>query len=555
MELLSNKYDCVYRLDKEVDMPEKFTFPFYYQPHPYALQASTLLQEKLEKDKELRQQFELGNSSTGDGKMFGVLVVETKENELGFIPAFSGKLAGKYTINGFAPPLFDLLDPNGFFKKGEQLLNEYTSQLQSLEDSPELLQVQTYLNRVKSDLATEEEKLKRKHALDKKKRDEKRKKGATDMSAMEFKSLSDQLNLESQLNHFEWKDAKKSWAVRLQQAEKRVEEFQSQMKTIQQLRKSKSASIQEELFTQYNFLNALGESVNVRELFDDIPPAGTGECAAPKMLQFAYQNDLKPICMAEFWWGPSPKSEIRKHGQFYPSCKSKCENVLGHMLQGLEVEESPLELKIAEEKELKIIFEDQDILVLEKPVNLLSVPGKEISDSVETRVHEKYPELEGPIIVHRLDMSTSGIMILAKTKEAHKSLQDQFLARTVTKRYIALLEGKIENESGTIDLPLRVDLEDRPRQLVCHEYGKKATTKYKLIEYIDGNSLVQFFPITGRTHQLRVHSAHQNGLNHPIVGDELYGNHGERLCLHADFLQIQHPTTGKKMKFKASIEF
>jgi len=259
--------------------------------------------------------------------------------------------------------------------------------------------------------------------------------------------------------------------------------------------------------------------------------------------------------MAEFWWGASPTSAIRKHKNYYPACQSKCHPILGHMLQGLDVEDNPMLKNPALGKVLTTVYEDESFVVINKPAEFLSVPGKTISDSVYTRMLEKYPAATGPLIVHRLDMSTSGLMVIAKTKEIHKELQSQFINRTVKKRYVALLDGELQEEKGEISLPLRVDLDNRPRQVVCYEYGKKAHTIWKIIEKRKGQTLVHFYPVTGRTHQLRMHAAHTLGLNCPIVGDDLYGVKSNRLHLHAEYLQLKHPETGKMMKFRVKVEF
>jgi tRNA pseudouridine32 synthase/23S rRNA pseudouridine746 synthase len=284
------------------------------------------------------------------------------------------------------------------------------------------------------------------------------------------------------------------------------------------------------------------------------PPAGAGECAAPKLLQYAFLHQLQPICMAEFWWGKSPNSEVRLHEQFYPACRGKCEPILAHMLEGISLEKNPM-LEQATVKKIPIIYEDDYLLLVNKPPDFLSVPGKELKDSVYERIRLQYPTASGPLLVHRLDMSTSGLLLIAKSEEIYKHLQSQFIRRVVKKSYSALLNGIVDETEGAISLPLRVDLEDRPKQLVCYEHGKNAFTKYKILAYENGKTRVQFFPITGRTHQLRVHAAHQLGLNCPIVGDDLYGTKGERLCLHAQWIQFKHPITKELVEFSCEAAF
>ena len=289
-------------------------------------------------------------------------------------------------------------------------------------------------------------------------------------------------------------------------------------------------------------MNAEGEIKSLLDIFTaDQPPAGAGECAAPKLLNFAFANNLKPICMAEFWWGQSPSSEIRTHGHFYPACKTKCQPILGHMLSATSVDENPLLTNFGEGKQIEMLFEDDYLCVIKKPEGLLSVPGKEITDSVATRMKARYPDATGPMVVHRLDQDTSGIMLIAKTLEVHKDLQAQFIKRSIKKRYVALLDGDQTPDSGVIDLPLRVDLDNRPYQVICYTHGKRAITRYEVIERKNGETRMQLNPVTGRSHQLRMHMAHQLGLNTPIKGDTLYGIKNTRLHLHADYITFTHP--------------
>jgi tRNA pseudouridine32 synthase/23S rRNA pseudouridine746 synthase len=267
------------------------------------------------------------------------------------------------------------------------------------------------------------------------------------------------------------------------------------------------------------------------------------------LLQYAYKNGLQPLAMAEFWWGDSPKGEVRQHGNYYPACNSKCKPILGHMLIGLDVEPNPL-MEIAP-PEPKIIWEDDDLVAIDKPSGMLSVRGKSGVRSAEEWATERYPEA---MIVHRLDQSTSGILVIAKHKAAHEALQKQFISRTVKKSYVALLEGEISHSEGEIRLPLKLDYEHRPRQMVAQD-GRAAHTIYKVEGVEDGCTRIRFYPITGRTHQLRVHAAHASGLGTPIVGDDIYGTSGERLMLHAETIEFIHPTLGKKISLQSKAEF
>ena len=376
---------------------------------------------------------------------------------------------------------------------------------------------------------------------------------------LKYAPLEATLVKESQDDQFSYKRLAKQWKATLAKSKSELDVLIKKIHDWKEDRRALSAQTQARMFDEYTFLNGNGESRSLLSIFDEatsrIPPAGAGECAAPKLLQYAYLNELLPIAMAEFWWGNSPRSEVRKHKQFYPACRGKCEPILGHMLQGLEVAPNEMLLELKNQKDLDIIYEDDYLLAVNKPAEFLSVPGKEITDSVYARVREKYPDADGPLVVHRLDMSTSGIMLVAKNKDVHKLIQQQFEQRTVKKRYVALLEGELSDKGGAISLPLRVDFNDRPRQLVCFDHGKPARTIWELVEVINGRSLVRFYPVTGRTHQLRVHAAHSSGLNAPIVGDDLYGNKDERLHLHADQLRFVHPMLEKELTLRAPSPF
>lgn len=314
-------------------------------------------------------------------------------------------------------------------------------------------------------------------------------------------------------------------------------------------RKTRSIALQRWLFSQYNLLNAQGQEACLLSIFGEtIPPSGTGDCCAPKLLQAAYRMHLRPLCMAEFWMGRSPKDEIRVEGNFYPACSAKCKPLLRHMLTGLDVEPNPLLRTITQP--LTIIYQDESLIVVNKPSGMLAVPGKDPLPSVLEEIRQRFPQAEGPLIVHRLDMDTSGLMVLALTNPVYHHLQEQFLHHEVQKRYVARVEGELcVGQKGRIDLPICPDITDRPRQMVNYEYGKRSITEYEVVESHDGHSLLHLWPHTGRTHQLRVHLAHTLGLGTPIVGDRLYGHAGRRLLLHAEELQFTHPTTGKRLTF------
>jgi tRNA pseudouridine32 synthase/23S rRNA pseudouridine746 synthase len=537
-----------------IELPAKFTFPFYYEPHELAVLAAEELQVYLNTQTDFEHNFGLDENQSGlvIGKMFGVLVCRDKQEELGYLAAYSGKLANSNEHAHFVPPIFDMLTTNSFFRVEEQLLNGYTIRIEKLESAEELENAKIELNEARS--SAEEDLSVIKHEIKRNKISRKLLREADHNP-----ELIEQLRQESIREQYFLKDKTAFWKEELAKKEARLSALLNEVTELKEERKMKSGQLQQRLFEKYHFLNARNEEASLATIFstsEDIkPPAGSGECAAPKLLQYAYEHELEPIALAEFWWGQSPQSEIRKHKNYYPACRGKCEPILGHMLQGLEVDENPLLVNPAEDKQLSVVFEDDTIMIINKPAEFLSVPGKTIDDSVLTRLKVMLPEATGPLLIHRLDMSTSGILVVAKSEDAHKFIQRQFIKRTVHKRYIALLDGVVDASQGIIDLPLRVDLDDRPRQLVCYEHGKPARTKYKVLEIRDGQTKVEFIPITGRTHQLRVHAAHPNGLNIPIVGDDLYGKRANRLHLHAEYIVFIHPKSRQKVKFKVSADF
>lgn len=333
------------------------------------------------------------------------------------------------------------------------------------------------------------------------------------------------------------------------------------VRRLKEERRQRSVALQQWIFRQFRLRNARGEEDDILGIFGRtahrLPPAGTGECAAPKLLQHAYLHHLHPLAMAEFWWGDSPKGEIRRHGHYYPSCRHKCEPILGFMLQGLDVEPNALLTLVTDPTLLETVYEDDRLVVVNKPAGMLSVPGKTDRDSVVTILHERYPDATGPLLVHRLDMPTSGLLLAAKDKDTYVGLQRQFEERTVKKRYIALLDGipKVKEAKGFIRLPMRPDIDNRPRQMVDFEFGKAAVTRYEILGISDNRTRIAFWPETGRTHQLRVHAAHPDGLDCPIAGDPLYGQPAERLYLHAEELQFRHPATGRRMRIVKEVPF
>jgi len=543
-----------------IDLPQYFTYPFYYSPHPLSLIACQELQDYLKNQTDFKHNFgfDENDSSLQIGKMFGVLVVKNQAGELGYLSAFSGKLADENHHKRFVPPVFDLLEKDNFFRIGEVEVNDLTLKIQALESDEIYLQLKANLASFKLEMETEIGLKKQDLKVSKKQRDEKRALAKTTLNDAEQLLLIEQLKTESIREQLKVKDFIREINIKYAEIEQLFLEKEQVVLQLKEERANKSSSLQKEIFEQYTFLNQAQKTKSLLAIFSQTvfqtPPAGAGECAAPKLLQFAFLNNLQPICMAEFWWGKSPSSEVRLHGQYYPACRGKCDPILAHMLEGISLEKNPM-LEQASVKEIPVVFEDDYLLLINKPPEFLSVPGKELKDSVYERMRLKYPNASGPLLVHRLDMSTSGLLLIAKTEEIYKHLQSQFIRRIVKKSYIALLDGIVNKTEGDISLPLRVDLEDRPKQLVCYEHGKNAYTKYKILGIENGKTRIQFFPITGRTHQLRVHAAHHLGLNCPIIGDDLYGTKGERLCLHAQWIQFKHPITKEIVEFSCEPEF
>ena len=458
----------IHPLNTDLLAPARFTYPFCYEPHPLCRLAAAEVQQELQR------------MTLTEGKMFGVLVVESPPSShpspttlhpspftlhpYSFLAAYSGLLEGRNDWPYFVPPVFDAQQPDGHFKQEERLISA-----------------------MRDDRQREE-------------------------------------------------------------------------------RRHRSQQLQLWLFDQYRFLNAHGKRRRLVDVWQDyhcserirkkypLPPGGTGDCCAPKLLQYAYSQGLKPLCMAEFWWGPSPKTEVRQHGQFYPACRGKCKPVLTWMLQGLDVDPNPEEVFGQPRLDITVVYEDDHLIIVNKPSGLLSVPGRVGSYSVATILSQRYP---GCLLAHRLDMGTSGLMVAAKSRDVYRSLQQQFSDHTIRKCYVALLDTSLHpssftlHQKGTISLPLLCDPINRPRQVVDYEHGKEAVTDYEMID----DRRVRLYPHTGRTHQLRMHCAHPDGLGCPIVGDELYGRPADRLYLHAERLELTHPVTRERMVFEQKADF
>ena len=559
------KEPCFTRFSSSIEkyhLPERFTFPFYYQPHPLCVLAAQQLQQHLETQTQWQHNFGLLDDPNNIiGKMFGVLLVKNTAGKLGFISAFSGKLAEQNHIHGFVPPVFDLLSEDSFFLSEKVAINTLNKKIKELQDTPKLFVLKQALITLKALNSQQLSVLRGELVENRKARKIQRQTLQSDVnSSITDKGLTE-LAQQSVYDKWRLKELNNQSQQSVEQLQAKVDELIEPIAELKLQRKILSADLQYRIFSEYQFLNKELVPKSLVDIFAETalktPPAGAGECAAPKLLHYAFQQHLTPLAMAEFWWGASPKSEVKKHQQYYPACAGKCQPILKHMLVGMQLDENPFLYNYAQGKSLDIIYQDQDMLVVNKPSEFLSVPGKEVSDSVYLRIKQQFPDATGPIIVHRLDMSTSGLMVIALNPQANKYLQKQFIHREVHKQYVALVEGLPLQDDGEIHLPLRGDLYDRPKQIVCNQDGKQAKTLWQVLERYPARNQTKVLltPHTGRTHQLRVHCAHAQGLNMPIVGDDLYGTLANRLHLQAQSLKIKHPVSKKVMTFKLEAEF
>ena len=538
------------------ERPRRMNNPFYYEPHPLALQAVDEVVAFLKGDTAQRFQPVKADENflrdISKGKMFGVLVVERRmengdDSETGYLAGYSGQIGGRADWEGFVPAVFDYLQPDGYFKRHEAEIVGVSEVIRSLENSSEYSLATRRLDDVRKLAEREIADYKAMMLHSKNERNLRRK---ALREAVDQAEAEEEMIRESQFQKAELRRIKKRWSAETALAEEGVRRVDERLTSLRQRRRAMSDMLQRWLFSRFMMLNARGEHRSLLEIWkNELPPAGAGECCEPRLLQYAFSKGWHPLCMAMFWWGESPKEEVRHHLHFYPACNGKCKPILGWMLRGLEVDTNPLEDE--KHQKLTVIYEDDSICVVNKPAGMLAVRGKSNRESVQSMMQERYPDVDSPLIVHRLDMATSGLMVVAKTMEAYRCLQQQFAKREVRKRYVAVLSHEESRKKGKISLPLRPDLSDRPRQIVDFMHGKKAETTYETI----GNCRINLYPHTGRTHQLRVHCAHADGLNNPIKGDELYGKRADRLYLHAEELSFLHPMTHERVTFHAPCPF
>ena len=550
MSSLSSSLFHLYSRDvSDISLPDKFTFPFFYQPHPLAIAASVQLQQWLSGEGRTLHDFD------NDGKMFGVLVVRDAQGELGFLTAYSGqtlKPEHSELIDGFCPMISLGGDEQS---AAEQLtINDMNSDIACKAANPLIEQLATQLKETEQSFSEQINVWQAQMAVNRKARKAQRVSADDELVKTLAQQSVDDKNI--------LRDLKLKAQKTLAELQLQYSMLVDELNQLKESRKQRSNDLQQYLFAKYQLLNANGQSRDMNELFTTtaqrVPPSGSGDCAAPKLLQMAYQMQLAPIALSEFWWGKAPDSQVRQHKQVYPACIGKCQPILNYMLQGLEVDDDPLQQLGNDSADLDIVHEEESFLVINKPSGLLSVPGRHVQDSVKTRIRAMYPDARGGLIVHRLDMATSGLMLIALNERAQKNFQHQFIKRTVHKQYVAIVDGVLDSElgrDGEIELPLCNDFDDRPRQRVCVVEGKPAHTKWKIAIEQNNRTWLNLWPVTGRTHQLRVHCAHHQGLNTAIVGDDLYGNSDERLMLHAQRIEFNHPLTKQPMMFEVLAPF
>ena len=582
----------IHPLEACASVPRLFTYPFCYEPHPLAVAAARELQAYIAESGVMLHEH-------GCGKMFGVLVVQTDgrhspdgQPTLAFLAAYSGLLASRNDWSYFVPPVYDAQQVDGHFKQTEREISAVNREIRGIESDPMYIKLMMTRQEYASKAAAGIETLRQEAAAAKLRRHSRRESGAA-ISDEELAAMT----RESQYMKAELRRRRHDMEQRLADFDSRLASvYTSRLDSLRRRRRQMSDDLQRWLFGQYRMLNALGEERDLTDIFAHTvhaaPPAGAGDCCAPKLLQYAYRHGLRPVCMAEFWWGESPRHEVRHHLSYYPACRSKCLPILTHMLRGLDVEPDPLAADRAT-KRLETVYEDEYMIVVDKPSGMLSVPGRRASDgsaapmSVEEVLRQRVADGHGaqPLATdddstvfmraaHRLDMDTSGLMIVARNERVLRLLQEQFAKRTVTKRYEAVLDGTpaladgtptkpdaaddrqwltvaSDRRSGTISLPLSADITDRPRQCVDFDHGKPSLTDFSITATDGHHTLVSLWPRTGRTHQLRLHCAHRLGLGTPIVGDPLYGRTSQagRMMLHAAEISLHHPVTGAPLHF------
>jgi tRNA pseudouridine32 synthase/23S rRNA pseudouridine746 synthase len=539
------------------ELAERFPSPFdELGPHALARRAAEELQAHLREGLVCP-----GLDGPEGGKMFGVLVVREPGGRIGYLRSFSGMLGGQWEAEGFVPPLFDAEARARVEPGGEATVKELLARHERFENSEELRQTRAEHAALEARHSEQLAELRARHEANRKRRHAQRAelKASPTLTEAARREALHALDQQSRGDKAERRRLELGHQEERRALDARRTRLERRLRALERLRHGFCRSLMRRIHDAYRVPNARGERRALRELFTPgEPPSGAADCAGPKLLAHAYAHGLRPLALAEFWWGAPPASGGRVAGAFYPACKDKCGPLLQFMLEGLPVTAprvfSPVS---ATASELSIIYEDAWLVVVDKPSGLLSVPSRDtsVTDSVLARLRARYPHATGPLLVHRLDLDTSGLLVAALDARTHAALQRQFLHREVHKRYVAWVEGPVRDEQGTIGLPMRVDLNDRPRQIHDPVHGKSAVTGWRVLERRGTRTRVALSPLTGRTHQLRVHAAHPLGLGAPIVGDRLYGREDGRLLLHAEWLSFTHPHTGQRVSFERPAPF
>ncbi len=506
-------------------LPRQFNNPFCYEPHPACREAMAQLTTWLSGKQSLFATTPVSPilcEEAARGKMFGVLLVERiADGATGYLAGYSGQMGGRSDWPLFVPAVFDYLQPNGYFKIHEAEIIAINRDIERLEKSWQVCR-QGNFNKDDSD----------------------------DPRPTFIKGRQEEESDAQYIKRRQFENAElHRWKLRQRERDAKSKQTEEQILSLKQLRRQKSDDLQRWLFNHFVMLNGREQRRALLDIFSTLPPSGSGECCEPRLLQYAFAHGMRPLSIAMMWWGESPHKEVRHHGQYYPACNKRCKPILQWMLQGIDV--MPNKLEQPTSHKLEIIYEDEALCVIVKPSGMLSIPGKSGRESVAEVMRRRYKNTDSPLIVHRLDMDTSGLMIIAKTRTAYHNLQRQFANHEVHKRYVALLSHNLNESSGSVSLPLRPDLDDRPRQIVDMTHGRSALTRYEKV----APRRVHLFPLTGRTHQLRLHCAHCDGLDNPIVGDALYGTCADRLYLHAEQITFRHPSTGEMIVFTDKAPF
>ncbi|MTJ09512.1 RluA family pseudouridine synthase [Anabaena sp. UHCC 0204] len=488
----------------------------------------------------LMQQIEQNQLYGSEGKMYGILLVELPNGEQRVIKAFSGLLNGNSIVEGWVSPISGREEVALLENQTLAELEAIKQQIISLQQVPERGEYQTLY----AEYTLQLQAIKLQHDHSKLLREEQRRQFDQNLTEESLKIALATLEAESRQQGIERRNIKRRQNEIIQPLQEIITAADQKITKLKQQRKQLSRQLQTQMHAAYSLTNFYGKSRSLQQLLPKGTPTGTGECCAPKLLHYAATHGLKPLAMAEFWWGDST-IENKVKGEFYGACLERCQPLMGFLLSGLK------------SHKVEIIYEDEWLIAVNKSPGLLSVPGRYFhnQDSVISRLRYLYnQEL---IAIHRLDQDTSGILLIAKDLFTYSQLSQQFQKRQVHKVYEAIIAGSLNITEGEINLPLWGNPDNRPYQQVDLERGKPSLTHFRVMDREGNFTRVEFTPLTGRTHQLRVHAADRRGLGMKILGDKLYGCHAEtsRLYLHARELSFQHPHVEKILHLQVKTPF